>query len=637
MTPISLLDESERPEQGRPKKAIDTSLSSEFGDLLSLAQLLCDVPFASLRLTAKAWRAVKGEHDPSLELAAPDDAFFISTVAAREPLWVPDVALDKRFNPQSIDLLAPDTRFYAGVPLIATSGVVLGALSIMACAPREVASAALSSLEKLGRQAVHLLEARIERQNKAASQGPMADNDAAQARYQYLFEASRDGILILNSASTAILEANPYFLSLVGYSLEEITGLSLSALTPKSDEVATRRAIDQMRQEEKGTSGRLRLLDKSGAVHEVGFESQVLSQGGEKVIHCVLRSTVDSALSAGGEQEFQGFLLGALDNLASQVISAMPDTKASKSATTSGSPAKLPIEDGDRLVEGGSPLTAVSRASGHWSKEANQVVQGIREVMSRRHQMPDENAESNLIEQRWFNAFVTYFMDAELMRIVMAHQDSAERQSAEKQIRFQSNLLDTVGEAVLATDLENRITYWNRPAETLFGWSSVEALGRDIATLAIPRRQRRQAREIREKVMQGESWTGDFTFQHRSGTRFSGLATNTPIYDEGVLVGIVGIVKDITERKRSESMLRESEERFRMLVDSVQDYALLLLDTEGYVTSWNSGAQRLKGYRADEIIGQHFSRFYMDEDIEAGKPPMELRVATAEGRFEEEG
>jgi PAS domain S-box-containing protein len=83
--------------------------------------------------------------------------------------------------------------------------------------------------------------------------------------------------------------------------------------------------------------------------------------------------------------------------------------------------------------------------------------------------------------------------------------------------------------------------------------------------------------------------------------------------------------------------LRESEERFRLLVSGVKNYAILMLDREGYISSWNDGAEQIKGYRAEEIIGQHFSKFYLPEDVEGGKPTLELKVATAEGKFEDEG
>ncbi|HEY6270365.1 MAG TPA: PAS domain S-box protein [Terriglobales bacterium] len=100
---------------------------------------------------------------------------------------------------------------------------------------------------------------------------------------------------------------------------------------------------------------------------------------------------------------------------------------------------------------------------------------------------------------------------------------------------------------------------------------------------------------------------------------------------------VVAVIRDITERKRSEDLVRQSEERLRSVMESVKDYAIFTLDPEGQVSSWNSAAERIKGYRAEEILGQHFSRFYLPEDIERGKPEHELQMAAELGRVEDEG
>jgi PAS domain S-box-containing protein len=99
---------------------------------------------------------------------------------------------------------------------------------------------------------------------------------------------------------------------------------------------------------------------------------------------------------------------------------------------------------------------------------------------------------------------------------------------------------------------------------------------------------------------------------------------------------VTNLMDGIVQRQRTEEELRKSEERFRLLVESVQDYAIFTLDPLGVVTSWNAGAQRLNGYEAEEIIGHHFSRLYLSEDLEFGKPRKELETAAAEGRYSEE-
>ncbi|MBV9455319.1 MAG: PAS domain S-box protein [Rubrobacter sp.] len=118
------------------------------------------------------------------------------------------------------------------------------------------------------------------------------------------------------------------------------------------------------------------------------------------------------------------------------------------------------------------------------------------------------------------------------------------------------------------------------------------------------------------------------------------MSENTKIdRDEPTLqpVHAVTEIQDISERRRSEQTLHESEERFRLLVEGVKDYAIFMLDPHGYVVSWNAGAERIKGYTAEEIIGEHFSRFYTQVDLERKHPEEELRVAETQGAYEEEG
>src|SRR5262249_24649088 len=103
------------------------------------------------------------------------------------------------------------------------------------------------------------------------------------------------------------------------------------------------------------------------------------------------------------------------------------------------------------------------------------------------------------------------------------------------------------------------------------------------------------------------------------------------------LMGFGTVTRDLTERQRGEQLLRDSEERFRLLVNSVADYAIFLLDNDGLISSWNLGAERLKGYRADEVIGRNFSLFYPSDDVRAGLPQQLLRTALDAGRVETEG
>lgn len=145
--------------------------------------------------------------------------------------------------------------------------------------------------------------------------------------------------------------------------------------------------------------------------------------------------------------------------------------------------------------------------------------------------------------------------------------DITERKLAEEAIRFQAHLLNTVEQAVIATDLDGTITYWNKFAESLYGWSPVEVIGRNIIEAVSSAATQEQAAQIMASLRVGNSWSGEFMVRRRDGATFPAMVTNTPIHnDEGVLVGIVGVSRDLTEPKRTMSLLDAQKESLEMVV-----------------------------------------------------------------------
>jgi len=181
------------------------------------------------------------------------------------------------------------------------------------------------------------------------------------------------------------------------------------------------------------------------------------------------------------------------------------------------------------------------------------------------------------------------------------------------------------------------ITYWNRGAEELYGVAATEALGRNPAQLLksvypIP------LEEVEWELLATGRWEGEIIHSHVSGRTVTVASRWVLRRDSnGEPVEILEINSDITRQKVAMDELSRSEQRFRMLVDNVREYAIFMLDQRGIVSSWNEGARRIKGYQSDEIIGKHFSAFYSREDVLAGKPQWELEMARAEGSWEDEG
>jgi PAS domain S-box-containing protein len=193
--------------------------------------------------------------------------------------------------------------------------------------------------------------------------------------------------------------------------------------------------------------------------------------------------------------------------------------------------------------------------------------------------------------------------------------------------------------AIYMLDPKGMVSSWNAGAQRLKGYMPPEIVGKHFSTFYSPEDQaagqpaRALAITLAEGKYEAEGWR-----VRKDGTRFWANVVIDPIYDEaGRLLGFAKITRDITERKKAEDALRESEQRFRLLVQGVTDYAIYMLSPAGEVTNWNVGAERIKGYSYDEIVGSHFSRFYTDEDRASGVPQRALHTAATVGRFEAEG
>jgi len=192
--------------------------------------------------------------------------------------------------------------------------------------------------------------------------------------------------------------------------------------------------------------------------------------------------------------------------------------------------------------------------------------------------------------------------------------------------------------AIYMLDASGIVTTWNPGAQRFKGYAANEIIGQhfsrfyteDDRKTGLPNRALETAE--REGKFEAEGWR-----VRKDGSRFWAYVVIDPIRDRsGQIIGFAKITRDLTERKAAEQVLHRSEEQFRLLVQGVSDYAIYLLDLEGNITSWNLGAQRIKGYFANEIIGQHFSRFYTDDDRAAGLPELALETVRKQGRFEKE-
>lgn len=194
-------------------------------------------------------------------------------------------------------------------------------------------------------------------------------------------------------------------------------------------------------------------------------------------------------------------------------------------------------------------------------------------------------------------------------------------------------LVESIGDyAIFMLDTEGRIVTWNLGAERITLYKADEIIGAHVSKFYPPKAIENGQPEVE---LQAAKRSGRFEDEgwrvRKDGSRFWANVVITAIHDDGgKLIGFGKITRDLTERQ-------QAEQRYRMLIDAVTDYAIYFLDPQGNITSWNPGAQRIKQYKSDEVLGKHFSMFYTPEDRERGMPQYVLQTAATKGHFEGEG
>ena len=201
-------------------------------------------------------------------------------------------------------------------------------------------------------------------------------------------------------------------------------------------------------------------------------------------------------------------------------------------------------------------------------------------------------------------------------------------------------LIDNITDyAIFMLEPDGHVSSWNAGAKRFKGYTEAEILGEHFSRFYT---EEDRAAGVPQKALASARSAGRFEAEgwrvRKDGERFWAHVVIDAIKDaQGQILGFAKITRDLTERKQTQETLKRSEEQFRLLVQSVTDYAIYMLDPEGRVSSWNAGARRIKGYAPDEIIGKHFSQFYTDEDKAIDLPRKALEIAAKEGRFEREG
>jgi PAS domain S-box-containing protein len=202
--------------------------------------------------------------------------------------------------------------------------------------------------------------------------------------------------------------------------------------------------------------------------------------------------------------------------------------------------------------------------------------------------------------------------------------------------RFRLLIESVTDYAIFMLDPAGRVATWNPGAQRIKGYTAQEILGQSFSRFYTDedREAGVPARALATAAREGRFETEGWRVRKNGGRFWASVVIDAIRNPSGALIGYAKITRDLTERRLARQDLLRSEQQFRRLVQGVRDYAIYMLDPEGRIANWNAGAERIKGYTADEIVGKHFSVFYIDEDAKAGMPQQALETALKEGKFE---
>ncbi|HWI58257.1 MAG TPA: PAS domain S-box protein, partial [Bacillota bacterium] len=412
----------------------------------------------------------------------------------------------------------------------------------------------------------------------------------SEIRYRRLFEAAREGILLLDARTHKITDANPFMSELLGCSREELLGKELWEIGLFKDQEAHRAAIRELEQRGQLSYQDWPLQSQAGQIHEVEFVSSCYDEDGRAVIQCNIRDITERKQAEAVQKHFRALFEsapGAYLVLTPENYGVVAVSDAYLRATMTERQSIM----GKGLFEVFPDAPDDLHATGARNLRASlQRVKanGRADVMAvQRYPIPRPPERGGGFEERWWSPInaPVFGPRGELAYIIHRVED--------------------VTGYVRARQREGKLAEGLQTLE-----SRAQSLEADIVLRA---QELQQANEQLRRLQQ--------QLEQRVQERTAELAqTNQQLRQQ------------IAERVKAEQELRASEERFRLLVESVKDYAIFMLDPQGRVATWNAGAQRIKGYQAEEIIGKPYSCFFTNEDINAGKPERELAIATAEGK-----
>jgi PAS domain S-box-containing protein len=503
-----------------------------------------------------------------------------TAIRTGQPSVVQHVLTDPAYEPWRADAIQRGYASSAALPLMA-GYQAFGALTIYAPEPDAFSSDEIALLEEL---ANNLAFGIITIRTRELHQRTKHALEASETRLRHTIETSIDAIISANSEGN-IVGWNQAAETLFGYPIEQAIGQTLTMIMPERHRQTYQASMQQFLTTQQssmvGTTVKVVGLHKDGSEFPIELSLTKGKTGGEMFFTAIIRDITErvqaEAALIASETRYRRLFEAAQDGI------LILDADTGKVVDVN--PFLLDLLGYSQQEILGKELWEIG-----FFKDITASQAAFLELQDkgyiRYEDLPLEARDGRRIEVEFVsNAYLVNGKQVIQCNI----RDITDRKQAEETVRFQAQLVNAIGQAVIATDAEGNVSFWNRFAETLYGWSAEEAIGRNIVDLTPADISRQQAAEIMTRLQSGETWRGEFTVQRKDGSTFPALVTDTPIVDEqGTQIGIISTSINITDRIQAEEKIRNLAK-----FPAENPSPVLRLGQDGLILFANQGSQPL--------------------------------------------
>ncbi len=592
------IDETERLGSLRGYDLLDTDPEQSFDDITLLAAQIFKTPMASITLVDENRQWFKSKVGLAISETSRDLAFCAHTILQKDVFVVEDAQEDERFRSNSLVTESPHIRFYAGVPLVVADGHALGTICVIDQVPHQLTSEQRKALESLGRLVVIQIELRRSLKDKTRSEELLRVSEVS---YRRLFEAAKDGILILDVETGRIDDVNPFLLELLTFSRKEMIGKTVAELSPFKDIEANIIMLDRLKRDGYVRYEDLPLETSDGRHIAVEFVCNVYLAGDKNVIQCNVR---DITNRKNAEQQLT-LLNACVSNLNDTII------------ITEANPLDKP---GPRIV---FVNEAFERLTGYTTAEAigqnPRFLQGEKSDKQIEREIHHALAQGLPIRRQLINYKkdgTEYWSDMDIVPVLNSagkcthfaaiERDITESRKFKDSLKLFRTLMDRSPDAIEVVDPKTgRFIDVNETACRRLGYSREEMLSLGIPDILDATDLPFSLQDNMDEARKTGSRTIETRHRRKDGTTFPvEINTQHIELDQDYLLAVV---RDITDRRRMEKTQKESEAKFRTLFEVANDANFVLFD--GVFVDCNAKAIELLGVTRKQLIGQSPAAF----------------------------